>query len=144
MPENIGDLLHGRAGSQQSARDAVPENMNARPLLTASLVSCSHRPLDCAAVDRRVVRCDMTNEYGTVRCSGPLIAQIGNDRGAGRGGQRESIDAARLGARQAERALGPVDIFEPKVGDLTASEAEVDEAPHHREATPMGPERRIE
>ena len=66
MRENIGDLLHGRTRPQQPARDAVPDNMDARVLPPASLVGRSHRSLDRAATDRRVVGRDMTNEYGTV------------------------------------------------------------------------------
>src|ERR1700733_4784445 len=125
MPENIGNLLHGRARPQQPARDAVADNMDARALPSASLVSRSCRSLDHAAVDRRVVRRDMTNEYGPVRCSRPLVTQIGSDCSAGRGGQREGIDTAGFGATQTKRAVVPVDIFEPKVGDFAASQAEI-------------------
>jgi hypothetical protein len=38
----------------------------------------------------------------------------------------------------------PIDIFEAKVGDFAAPQAEIGEAPQHREGAPMGPERRIE
>ena len=144
MPENIGDLLHGRACPQQPARDAVADNMDARALPPTSLVSRSYCSLDHAAVDRRVVRRDMTNKYSPVRRSRPLVTQIGSDRGTGRGGQWEGIDAPGLGPRQAKRAIVPVDIFKAKIGDFAASQAEIGEAPHHREGTPMRPERRIE
>ena len=144
MPENIGDLLHGRARPQQPARNAVADNMDARALPPASLVSRSYCSLDHAAVDRRVVRRDVTNEYRSVRCSRPLVTQIGRDRGTGRGGQREGIDTAGFGATQTKRAVHPVDVFEAKIGDFAASQAEIGEAPQHREGAPMGPERRIE
>ena len=129
MPQNIGDLLHRRAGPQQPARDAVAENMDARALPPASLVCRSNCSLDRAAVDRRVVRCDVTNEYRAVRCSRPLVTQIGSDRGTGRVRQREGIDAPGLGSTEANRRLVPVDIFEPKLDDFAASQAEIGEAP---------------
>ena len=107
MPENIGDLLHRRSRPQQPARDAVADNMDARPLPPASPVSRSHRSLDHEAFDRRVVGRDVTNEYRPVRCLGPFVTQIGSDRGAGRVGQREGVDTPGLGPRQAKRALVP-------------------------------------
>src|ERR1700729_1403191 len=118
MPENIGNLLHGRARPQQPARDAVADNMDARAVPPASLVSRSWCSLDHAAVDRRVVRRDVTNEYRPVRCSRPLVTQIGSDRGTGRVRQRGGMDAPGFGSTEAKRRLVPVDIFEPKIGDF--------------------------
>lgn len=84
------------------------------------------------------------DDHGAVRCPRALVTQIGCDRPAGRSRQREGIDAPGLGPAQAKRPLVPVDIFQPKVGYFAASQAEIGEAPQHREGAPMRPEGRIE
>ncbi len=47
----------------------------------------------------------MTNKYGPVRCRGPLLVQIGRNRGSRRGRQGQSIGASALGADKLDRAI---------------------------------------
>jgi hypothetical protein len=144
MTQNVGDLLHGRAGPEQSARDAVPENVNPCPGPAAPPVRRENRSSDHVFADRRIERRDMANEQGPVQSWRPLVLQIGGDRGASHGRQREDIDAAGFGSRDTDSTGTPVDIFQPQSGGIGATQAEIGQASNHRISAAPGRKRFVE
>ena len=130
MPENIGDLLHGRAGPQQPARDAVPENMDARALSTR--IACM--PLELLAGPRRC-RSACRKARRDERISRGSMFEAARHADRQRSRQPVASGNGRISTRRVlvppRRivAVVPVDIFEPKIGDFAASQAEIGEAP---------------
>ena len=107
MPQDVGDILHRRAGAQKPTGHAMPQDMDPCAGPSTSSVACQNRAPDDALLDRFVVRGDVADKYGPVRGLGPLLAQIGGDRAAGRRGQGEDIGAPPLGSDKADRPCRP-------------------------------------
>lgn len=70
MPQNVGDLLHRRAGTKKSAGHAVPENMDSGARPSTSSIAGQDRSLDSLRLDRFVIGGDVANKYGPVRRGG--------------------------------------------------------------------------
>ena len=67
MPQDVGDILHRRAGAQKPTGHAVPQNMNPCAGPSASSIACQNRALDDALLDRLVIRGDVADKYGPAR-----------------------------------------------------------------------------
>ena len=109
MPQDVRNLLHRRAGAQKSTGRAVAENVDTGSRPSTSSVAGQHCAFDALGRDRLIVGCDVANKYGSVRCRGPLLAQIGCNRRSRCGRQGQSISPSALGTDKVDCAIGPVD-----------------------------------
>lgn len=128
MPQNVGDLLERRSLLQETARNAVAENVNIRTRPPASAVGLPDRPSHDTHPDRLVVGCDVADEHGPVGRLWPLRAQVLGDRAAGLRRQRKDIGPAGLALGQTQGPRTPVYVVEAQVDDLAGAQPEVGKA----------------
>src|SRR5262245_54864249 len=97
MAQDVGDLLERRSGTQQPARNAVPQDVYSRIRQAASPIGLAHCTLHHAGSDWLVVGRDMADEHGSAWALRPFRDEVAADRATGLAWQRQHVGAPRLG-----------------------------------------------
>src|SRR3546814_4175190 len=85
VAQEVGNVLHRYARTQQAAGHAMAEHMNVGVGPPTSLVGRDDSAPCDPLLDRTVIGCDVAHEDRAARGCWPFMLQIARDRAAGRG-----------------------------------------------------------
>jgi hypothetical protein len=132
MAQHLADLRQRRAGAQHLRGRAMAQAMRADGPQASPSGGSAHDAADPNARQPTQRSLDTDEQRALLRAGRMAVMQVGRDRLADVGGQRQPIAAAALAADR-DLPSAPADVIEQERGDLAGAYPESDEHRQDRE-----------